>query len=43
MEKQEQTEATVNQPSETAAQPTTETPELAGKYISDLLSQAENA
>lgn len=42
MEKQEQTEATTNQP-DTVAQPAAETPELAGKYIAELLSQAENA
>lgn len=39
MEKREQARGAANQPAETAA----ETPELAGKYISDLLSQAENA
>lgn len=43
MEKQEQTETTTTQPPETVAQPAAETPELAGKYIAGLLSQAENA
>lgn len=43
MEKQEQTKTSTNQPPEAAAQPAAETPELAGKYIGELLSQAENA
>ncbi len=43
MEKQGQTESVAKQPGARVAQPTPETPELAGKYITDLLSQAENA
>ena len=43
MEKREQTRRVANQPAETVAEPTTGAPELGGKYISELLSQAENA
>ena len=43
MDKREQPESTANEPEETVVQPAPETPELAGKYIADLLSQAENA
>lgn len=43
MEKREQARTAANQPAETLTESATEAPALAGKYISELLSQAENA